>query len=466
MPVRRIAFFVVLALAAPGVYAQRKPGAPLKPGFNLFSKQQDIQLGEESAKQVLQQYQVVQNPFLAGYLKRVGERLAATQVARESQFPFTFTTLNVGELNAFALPGGPMFIFTGLLKAVDNEAQLAGVMGHEMAHVILRHGTNQVSKANLIQIPAALAGATAGKGSMLGQLATLGVGLGANSVLLKFSRDAESQADAMGARMLNEAGYNPLEMARFFEKLESGGGSTGKLSQFFSDHPNPGNREKAIEAEIQVMGQRSYTDGTGDFQRARTEVGKLPAPPKQAAAPAAAQGAPASAPSSGPAPTPQIAVPSSSGWKQSRGQKFTISYPAGWQTFIDQQSTTIAPAQGLVQAGGATQVGYGAILNYGASTQGADLKTATNNLVNQLRSENASMKVTSKSPQSTRIGNSNALITMLESTSPYGGAETDALITVSRPEGLFYMVLVAPKANYAQLQGTFQQMLNSLQFQN
>src|SRR5262249_27257254 len=155
---------------------------------------------------------------LQDYLKRVGERLAATAEAKQSGFPFNFTLLNVPEINAFALPGGPMFVFTGLMTAADNEAQVAGVMAHEMSHVILRHGTNQASKANLIQLPAALAGAVAGNGSLMGQLAQLGVGLGANSVLLKFSRDAESQADALGARMMSEAGYNPVEMARFFEK--------------------------------------------------------------------------------------------------------------------------------------------------------------------------------------------------------------------------------------------------------
>ena len=116
-----------------------------------------------------------------------------------------------------------MFINTGLLKAVDNEAQLAGVMGHEMSHVILRHGTNQASKSKLIELPAVLGSQMAG-GSLVGQLTQLGIGLGASSVLLKFSRSAESQADLMGSHLMAEAGYNPMEMARFFEKLNAQGG--------------------------------------------------------------------------------------------------------------------------------------------------------------------------------------------------------------------------------------------------
>src|SRR5690242_18917218 len=163
---------------------------------------------------------VINDPVLTSYVNRVGKRLANSQEARDSGYPFTFEVVADPTINAFALPGGPMFINTGLLKAVDNEAQLAGVMGHEMSHVILRHGTNQASKAQLIQLPAILASQTAG-GSMIGKLAQAGIGLGANSVLLKFSRTAESQADLMGSHLMAEAGYDPVQMAKFFEKLNA-----------------------------------------------------------------------------------------------------------------------------------------------------------------------------------------------------------------------------------------------------
>ena len=183
----------------------------------MFSVEQDIQLGKEAAQQVAQQYPVVQNQSLQNYIRRVGERLASQPDAQG--FPYTFTLLHDQSVNAFALPGGPTFVFTGLLREADNEAQLAGVLAHEISHVKLRHGTNQASKANLIQLPAMIAGGMLGDGSILGQLAQLGIGLGANSVLLKYSRDAERQADALGARIMAQAGYNPIEMGRFFEKL-------------------------------------------------------------------------------------------------------------------------------------------------------------------------------------------------------------------------------------------------------
>jgi thiamine biosynthesis protein ThiS len=280
---------VLLALTAAS-FAQEPHH--FQPGFNLFTKQQDIQLGEESAAQVHKQMTVINDPVLTAYVSKVGKRLAAGQEAQQSGFPFTFEVVADPSVNAFALPGGHMFINTGLLKSVDNEAQLAGVMGHEMSHVILRHGTNQASKAKMIELPAALAAQMSGKESMMGQLAQLGIGLGANSVLLKFSRSAESQADLMGSHLMAEAGYDPMEMAHFFNKLNSlsgspGAGFAGKVTQFMSDHPNPGNRETAIEQEARLLPEKSYGYQTSDFKRMKDVVAKIhePAPKRVEPAP-------------------------------------------------------------------------------------------------------------------------------------------------------------------------------------
>jgi len=252
--------------------------APTKfrPGFNLFSKEQDVQVGQESAAQVRKQMTMVKDPFLNQYVSNVGKRLANAQEAKDSGFPFTFEVVADPSINAFALPGGPMFINTGLLKAVDNEAQLAGVMGHEMSHVILRHGTNQATKSQMIQLPAVLGSQMAG-GSMMGQLAQLGIGLGANSVLLKFSRGAESQADLLGSHLMAESGYDPVQMAKFFQKLEADGGARGP--QFFSDHPNPGNRQAAIQSEVTRMPQQHYGYQTGQFQRMKQIAAAIKEPP-------------------------------------------------------------------------------------------------------------------------------------------------------------------------------------------
>src|SRR5437764_1617106 len=267
---------ITLACTLLVVLAWAQDPGKFRPGFNLFSKEQDVQVGQESAAQVRQQMPMLKGPFLNQYVNNVGKRLANATEAKDSGFPFTFEVVADPSINAFALPGGPMFINSGLLKAVDNEAQLAGVMGHEMSHVILRHGTNQASKSQMIQLPAVLGSRVAG-GSMLGRLGQLGIGLGANSVLLKFSRTAESQADLTGSHLMAESGYNPMAMARFFEKLSSQGGSRGL--QFFSDHPNPGNRERAIEEEADKLPRRNYGYETGEFGRMKQVVSGVHEPP-------------------------------------------------------------------------------------------------------------------------------------------------------------------------------------------
>ncbi len=425
--------------------AARQPGQAPKPGFNMFSKEQDIQLGREAAAQVRQQYPAVQNQFLQEYVSRVGQRLASQPEA--GGYPYSFTLLNDPSVNAFSLPGGPSFVFAGLLSACENEAQLAGVLAHEISHVALRHATNQVSKANLLQIPAALAGAAAGSGSLTGQLAQLGIGLGFNSLLLKFSRTDESQADALGARIMARAGYNPIEMARFFEKLQAQGGS--RAPEFLSDHPNPGNRERAIEAEIRALPAGSYGYSTGQFNEAKSMVAGLPAAPRNTKR-----------------ATRSELRPPSGGWQQMQGRDFTVNYPGNWQVFGDNNSSmvTIAPQEGLANDGGRTQIGYGAVLSYYIPQNGrVNLRNDTNELLRRLQAENPSMRVAGNQRR-VRVNGSDGLITTIESASPFGGGETDAVLTVARPEGLFYMVLIAPQSRFGDLQDTFSQMINSLRF--
>ncbi len=430
--------------------AARKPGSPLKPGFNLFSKEQDIQVGQEAAQQVRQQYPVVQNSELQDYIKRLGQKLASAPSAARSEFPFSFTLLNQDEVNAFALPGGPTFVFSGLIGQADNEAQLAGVLAHEISHVVLRHGTNQVSKANLLQIPAAIAGAALGQGAM-SQVVQLGLGVGLNGLFLKYSRDDESQADALGTHIMSEAGYNPIEMARFFEKLEAKGGPG--VPQFLSDHPNPGNRIKAVEAEIRTLPQRQYAGDSGEFPRAKRLVAQLPAAPKPRR-----QQAALNSPNTDGAPA---------GFRQLDASRFSVEYPDNWQAFGDQNSSaiTIAPRQGLVQgANGGVSVGYGAMMSYYfPENSREDLRQSTEALIHHLHAENPSLRAAS-GQRRTRVGGSQGLVTNLTSESPFGGAERDVLLTVSRPEGLFYLVFAAPEQNFGQAEAIFNRMLSSLRF--
>jgi predicted Zn-dependent protease len=389
---------------------------------------------------------VVNNPELQQYIDRIGKRLASHPQA--GGFPYEFTLINDDSINAFALPGGPIFVHTGLIEAAENEAQMAGVLAHEISHVALRHATNQASKAQLIQIPAVLAGAVIGTDTILAQLGQLGLGLGVNSLILRYSRDAETQSDALGARLMADAGYNPLEMARFFEKLEAEGGSSAP--QFLSSRPNPGNRVKAVQAEIQTFPQKEYAAGNGDFRRAKTLVAGLPKPrPSRVQA--------ASRPPAAP----------TGGFQSFQARTFALAYPTGWQVFGDQQSAvlTIAPREGLVQGNrGGIQLGYGAVVSYyRPQSANANLQSATEELAYQLMQVNPSMRAAGR-PRRVTVGGQSALLTTFNSASPYGGAERDVLLTVARPEGLFYMMFVGPENAFGQLSQTFEQMLRSIRF--
>ena len=269
----------VLLLAAPVLpAADRKE---LKPGFNIFTLDQDIQMGVQSAAEVRKTRAVIDNDQLTGYLTRIAARLGKSP--RAGKFTFQFAVLNDQTINAFALPGGPVFVHTGLLAAIDNESQLAGVLAHEMSHVALRHGTHEATKAVLVQAPATLLGATIGDDSIISKIAQEGIALGAQSVLLKYSRDAERDADLNGTRMMNDAGYDPLEMARFFEKLQAqGSGGNGLLANWLSDHPAPGNRVQAVQDEIRYLPRVSYRESEPrTVARVKSIVAKLPAPPKK-----------------------------------------------------------------------------------------------------------------------------------------------------------------------------------------
>lgn len=425
----------------------------LKPGWNLFSPQQDIQLGHEAAAEVERKMAVIHNRELDDYLNTLLNRLK--QSPHAGTFPYTIHAVADKNVNAFSLPGGPLYVNTGLFAVVENEAQLAGVIGHEMSHVALRHATNQASKQNLVAIPAMLAGAVAGHG-IFGQLTRLGLGLGANSFLLKFSRTDEAEADYNGAEIMADAGYNPLEMANFFEKLEKQGGSKGVFSQFLSDHPNPGNRVAAVQNEVRQMPRRAFNADTGQFPHIKDLVSHLPAPGHLAGT--YQDGHPAAPPAARP----------SGGMREYRSKAFTLAYPANWQVFGDAESNmvTIAPREGIVQTGNdSVSVGYGLEVSYYFPPGDAlDLSRDTRDLLAKLQRENPGMRVEQEGRE-VQVGGQRGSLNTLAGPSPYQGeTEVDSVVTVPRPEGLFYLVLIAPRSESSQLNQLFNEVLSSIRF--
>ena len=225
-----------------------------QPGFNLFSVQQDIDLGRQSAAEAEKQLLLIRDATVNNYLNRMVQRLSAA--APGADFPYSIKAVNDPQINAFALPGGPMYVNRGLLEIARSEAELAGVLSHEMAHVALRHGTHQASKVYLTKGGLSILGGLLGKsgGSTSSIVNTIG-GVGLNAVFLKFSRDDEYEADHVGAEIMAKAGYNPVAMATMFELLRiQQGREPGKLEAFFSSHPSSADREARIRQMSASLG--------------------------------------------------------------------------------------------------------------------------------------------------------------------------------------------------------------------
>jgi len=265
-------------LAGPGL-AQAGQALSFKPGFNLFSLQKDVEIGKESVAQIEKEVPLLKDGEAESYVSQLGRRLVDFAPGN-TDYPWTFKIVNSQDINAFALPGGFIYVNRGVLEAAEDEAQVAGVIAHEAGHVVMRHGTHQASQAMLAKMPLAILGGVLGQsGSATAQLAQMGIGLGVGSLLLKNSRGAESQADDVGTYILYNAGYDPYAMAQFFEIIQQK--YPQRTLEFFSDHPNPENRVKRVDALIPRLGPtKQGRRDSPEFQAIKKYILSLPPPPK------------------------------------------------------------------------------------------------------------------------------------------------------------------------------------------
>jgi beta-barrel assembly-enhancing protease len=442
---------MVLASLAPAARADR---TPLKPGVNLFTPEQDIQLGKQNAQEAEKQLQMLNDPKVDDYLNRLGHKLAAK--APGYKYPFQYKCVNDMAINAFALPGGYIYINRGAIEAADTEAQLAGVMAHETSHVALRHGTNQATKAQLTSVPFAILGGMVGGDSAAGLLAQLATSFSLNSILLKYSRTDESQADILGTQILYDSGYDPRAMAQFFEKLNAE--RKGKQpAQFFSDHPNPGNRAERVDEEVDKLGgtPAHYESDSPEFHEIKKYVHSLPPPPK----------APPAATSSASVGKPELP---STHTNQFQNDVLELRYPENWKTNTSGSTFSLAPQGGVVQdSSGQPAMAYGVIFNsfqpQGDSENRVTIEDATNQLVASLKKSNPKMQEVG-SRKNMKVGDAAALSAYFTNGSPVGGNEKDWLVTIERPEGLLFFICVAPENDFDNFDAAFQDVINSVRF--
>lgn len=471
-----VALSVLTAVPAWMWAAITTPELP-NPGQVGYTKAEQIQLGQKAEAEVYKQMPVLpDSSSLTRYVNELGQRLRAV-IPAQYNWPYQFHVIPQKDINAFALPGGQIFVNVGTIQAADNEAELAGVIAHEMSHVYMQHSIKQL-KQN--QGPSILAGLGQILGSMIGgvggALASLGGQMVGGMWSMKYSRGDEAQADAVGAIIMYKAGFDPRYLAMFFQKLEKQAGSGGP--QFLSDHPNPGNRYQSISNEVKNWPAKRYVNDSSPFQQAHAEALRtrvytaqqidqmqksgqihntgMPSGPNQS-----------QDQSQAPATMGNVAesqVMPSGQFQTFQGGQFTIDYPSNWRPTQDQQSggVTIAPAAGTAQGA----IAYGVVIGATQLQNAGSLDEATNQVVQGMVQQNQGLRQTG-SVQNIRVNGVAGRSVDLTGLSPIAESgrqlpEQDWLVTLPYgQDSVVYMVFVAPQRDFGRLKNTYTEMLRT-----
>jgi predicted Zn-dependent protease len=435
---------------------------------NKYSVQDDIKLGRQAAQEAESQFPLLRDPQVQSYVENVGRRLV-TSIPSQFQHPefqYYFKVVNAKDINAFALPGGPMYVNRGMIEAARTEGEMAGVMAHEISHVALRHGTAQATKGQKYSILGGIAGiaGTILGGPGVGQLAQAPFAV----YLLKFSREYETEADILGAQIMARAGYDPHDLANMFRTIEQQGGGGGG---FLSDHPSPSDRYARINREAGYLRVNGDTRDSREFARIQERLRGYGAAPSMAEIQRSGQRYPTGEPTGNyptqgnypdNAPTGRVSYPST------RYQNYNIfnggvqvSVPSNWREVNDGNSVWFVPEGAYGQVNGQAVYTHGASFGV-AQTNNRDLQRGTQELINSLGQGNSNLRTTG-GYQRTTLSGRNALYTTLSNINEATGRpETVRVITTQLRNGqLFYMVAVVPQ-NERGFDSAFEQILRSL----
>jgi hypothetical protein len=460
---RSASTLVAVALSAALLTAQTR----VTPPDNRYTPAQDVQLGREAAAEAEKQLPVMRDDAVTSYVEDIGRRLvnAIPAELRHPEFRYTFKVVNVREINAFALPGGPMYVNRGMIEAAKTEGEIAGVMAHELSHVVLRHGTAQASKATKYEI-GQVAGAILGSiiGGGWGQVISQGTQFGIGTAFLRFTREYERQADLMGSQIMARAGYDPRDMANMFKTIEKQGGSGGP--QWLSDHPNPGNRIDYINKEAQMLRVENPIRDTRAFQQVQAHLRELPrAPTTEEATRNAGRRTRTDTGTSGRAgdvPTGRVEPPSSRLMTYDEGGVFRVSVPSNWRELQDNDAVTFAPTGGYGTYNGQTVYTHGVQIGL-TRNESHDLQTATDELINAFAQGNPDMGRASRYERVSVDGH-RALRTILSNRNEVTREpETIQLVTVELRTGeLLYAIGVAPSDEFNSYRSVFNRILGSM----
>ena len=429
---------------------------------NKFSVQEDVKVGRQAAQEAEQQFPLLRDEDVRSYVERVGQRLVAgiPSQFQHPEFQYYFKVVNASDINAFALPGGPMYVNRGMIEAARNEGEMAGVMAHEISHVALRHGTAQATKAQKYGLLAGIAGVagTILGGPGVGQLAQAPFGV----YFLKFSREYETEADILGAQIMANAGYDPRDLANMFQTIERQGGGGGG---FLSDHPSPKDRYARINQEAQYLRVTRPNRESRDFARIQERLRGFSRAPSTAEIARSGQRYPSGEPTGNypdNAPSGRVEYPST------RYQSYSIfnggvqvSVPNNWRQVGSGDSAWFVPEGGYGQYNGQPVFTHG--VNFGVGqTSSRNLQTGTQEFVNGLAQGNRNLRTSGGYQRTTLSGRQGLVTNLININEATGRQENIRLITTQLRNGqLFYMIAVAPQGE-TNFEGAFQSIFNSV----
>lgn len=429
---------------------------------NKYKVQDDVKVGNQAEAEVRKQFPILNDPQAEQYVTRVGERLA-NAIPREFQqpaFDYRFKIVNASDINAFALPGGPMFVNRGMIQAARNEGEMAGVMAHEISHVALRHATAQQTKLNnplnqILGIGAILGGAILGgqAGAQAGQIFAAGY-------FLRYSREYETQADVLGAQIMAEAGYDPRDLANMFQTIarQSGG---GRNPEWLSSHPDPGNRYQKINQEASLLRvSPNPIKLTREFERTQSKFRGMPpartmAQIQQDYENGRGQG---QNPTTGSTYSNRVELPSAQTRAYTSGNWIRMNVPNNWREISSGNQITFSPYGGYGDQG----ITHGVMIGTDSSSTGG-LRQANGNYVNALLQSNSYLRQRS-APSQTYIAGRQGFSTVLAGRSNVTGrTEVVTIYTTKLNNGeLFYIATVSPEDESYRYNAAFRNLIGSI----
>ncbi len=460
-----LAAFAIFAMPV-SVFTQTK----ISYHSNKYKPADDVKVGRQAASEVEQQMPILNDAQATNYISRVGMRLvsAIPPEFQHPEFQYYFKVVNASDINAFALPGGPMYVNRGMIEAARNEGEMAGVMAHELSHVALRHGTAQASKAQKYGLLAGILGIggqiLGGPAGAAAQVAGQGVGV----YFLKFSREYETEADILGAQIMARAGYDPHDLANMFQTIErqSGGGGGG----FMSSHPSPANRYARINQEAQYLRIVNPVRDSREFAQVQARLRGMGRAPSMQEIARSGQRNPNGETTGNTGNYPNNPPGGRVGYPSTQYQNYSefggalrVSVPSNWRELGGNNDVWFSPegAYGQFQ----NQVVYTHGVNFGVfQPQSNNLQQATNEFLSSLGQGNGNLRQQSGYQRTTISGRPGLSTTLNNVNEATGQAEIITVVTTQLRNGqVFYMIAVAPSNDFNSFQAAFRNILRSVQ---